>query len=127
MLNISTRDLAIDLADRLNDIMPQGFVVHVQGAALAVMHSERIVGVSDALAIMESVEAIMHPRENLETAVRAALSGVQDHIAETTTEPWPGSGGTQPNPDARVAGDRVQLWFGSEEDPLVTLRPIDLA
>jgi hypothetical protein len=46
------------------------------------MRDERSVGVSDSLGIMESVEAIKHPRENLEAAVRATLSGVQDHIAE---------------------------------------------
>jgi len=126
-MNVSSHDLATELADRLNDIVPQGFVVQVRDSELVVMQGERVLGVSGAPVIMDSVDAIKNPHENLETAVRAALSGVQDFIAETTREPWPGSGGTQPNPDARVDGDRVHLWFGSEEHPLVRLRPIDLA
>jgi hypothetical protein len=127
MLNVSSRDLAVALADRLNDIVPHGFVVRAQDSDLVVIHDGQVVGVSGAPAIMDTAEAIMYPRENLETAVRAALSGVQDYIAETTTEPWPGSGGTQPNSDARVDDDRVQMWFGSEEAPLIRLRPIDLS
>jgi hypothetical protein len=126
MLSVSSRDLAVALADRLNDIVPRGFVVRAQDSDLVVIHDGQVVGVSGAPTIMDTADAIMYPRENLETAVRATLSGVQDYIAEATAEPWPGSGGTQPNSDARVDDDRVQMWFGSEEAPLIRLRPIDL-
>jgi hypothetical protein len=126
MLSVSSRDLAVALADRLNDIVPPGFVVRAQDSDLVVIHDGQVVGVSGGPTIMDNANAIMYPRENLETAVRATLSGVQDYIAEATTEPWPGSGGTQPNSDARVDDDRVQMWFGSEEAPLIRLRPIDL-
>jgi hypothetical protein len=54
------------------------------------------------------------------------ISAVQDYIAQAGAEPRPGSGsGNSADPDARVDGDRLRLWFGSKEDPLV-LRSIDL-
>ena len=74
-------------------------------------------------AILETVEALREPRENLETAVRATLSGVQDYIADATTEPWPGIGGQQPNPDARVHEETVSMWFGAEDAPVLRLPP----
>ena len=83
-------------------------------------------GISGAPAILETVEALHEPAENLETAVRATLSAVQDYIAEATTEPWPGTGGRQPNPDARVEASMVSMWFGPEDAPVLRLPPIDL-
>jgi hypothetical protein len=126
MLSVSSLDLAAALAERLNEVAPPGFIVDAQDAELVIYHNGDILGVSGAPAIMETVEAIKEPRANLETAVRASLSGVQDYIAEAVTEPWPGAGGNQPNPDAKVDGATVTMWFGDEHDPVLRLRPIRL-
>jgi len=126
MLNVSSHDLAVALARRLNGVVPPGISVHAQDGELAVLHDGDVIGISGAPAILETVEALREPRENLETAVRASLSGVQDYVADATTEPWPGSGGTQPNPDARVEADTVRMWFGPEDAPVLRLPPIDL-
>lgn len=126
MLNVSSRDLATALADRLNEVVPPGFLVRAEDSELIVIHDGQIVGISGAPAIMDTAEAVKHPRENLEAAARAALSGVQDYVADTTAEPWPGTGGSQPNPDARVGEGRVLLWFGPEDAPLLALPPIVL-
>ena len=126
MLHVSSHDLAVALARRLDDVAPAGVTVRAQASDLAVLHAGRVVGISGAPAILETVEALREPAENLETAVRAALSAVQDYIAEATTEPWPGTGGRQPNPDARVEASTVSMWFGPEDAPVLRLPPIDL-
>jgi hypothetical protein len=126
MLHVSSHDLAVALARRLDDVAPAGVTVRAQASDLAVLHAGRVVGISGAPAILETVEALQEPAENLETAVRAALSAVQDYIADATTEPWPGTGGMQPNPDARVEASSVSMWFGPEDAPVLRLPPIDL-
>jgi hypothetical protein len=127
MLRVSSNDLAEALARRLNEVAPARITVRSQGPDVAVLHDGQLVGISGAPAILETVEALREPRENLETAVRATLSGVQDYIADVTTEPWPGTGGQQPNPDARVHAETVSMWFGAEDAPVLRLPPIDLA
>ena len=126
MLDVSSHDLAVALARRLNDVAPAGITVQAQGSDLAVLQDGRIVGVSGAPAILETVEALQEPRANLETAVRAALSGVQDYVADVTAEPWPGTGGRQPNPDARVQSDTLSMWFGDEDAPVLRLPSLRL-
>ena len=127
MLSVSSHDLAVALADRLNEVTPSGITVRVhEGSGLAVLQDGEVVGISGAPAILETVEALRDPKENLETAVRAALSGVQDYIAHATTEPWPGAGGSQPNPDARVEPNAIHMWFGPADTPVLSLPPIDL-
>jgi hypothetical protein len=127
MLRVSSHDLAEALACRLDEVAPARITVRAQGPDVAVLHNGQVVGISGAPAILETIEALREPRENLETAVRATLSGVQDYIADATTEPWPGIGGQQPNPDARVHEDTVSMWFGSEDAPVLRLPPIDLS
>ena len=126
MLDVSSHDLAVALARRLNGVTPAGITVQAQGSDLAVLQGGQIVGVSGAPAILETVEALREPRANLETAVRAALSGVQDYIADVTAEPWPGTGGSQPTPDARVESDTVSMWFGDEDAPVLRLPSLRL-
>ena len=126
MLHVFSHDLAVALARQLDDVAPAGITVRAQASDLLVLHAGRLVGISGAPAILETVEALQEPAENLETAVRAALSAVQDYIAEATTEPWPGTGGSQPNSDARVEAGTVSMWFGPENAPVLRLPPIDL-
>ena len=77
-MDVSSHDLAMALAERLDAVAPPRITVQVQdGCDLAVVYDGEVVGVSGAPAILETVEALREPRENLETAVRAALSGVQ--------------------------------------------------
>jgi hypothetical protein len=125
-MQVSSQDLAEALARRLDEVAPARIAVRAQGSDVAVLHNGQVVGISGAPAILETVEALKEPRENLETAVRATLSGVQDYIADATTEPWPGIGGQQPNPDARVNEETVSMWFGAEDAPVLRLPPIDL-
>ncbi|MBA2323347.1 MAG: hypothetical protein H0V92_04770 [Pseudonocardiales bacterium] len=84
-------------------------------------------GSTGMAALVEDSENLDHRPENLETAARAVLSGVQDWIADTTTQPWPGAGGQMPNPDARVRSDAIEMWFGDDDQPVLRLRPIRLS
>lgn len=125
MRTVSSPELADALAARLNEVLPAGFVVHAIHTELTLMHNGAEVGTSGALEIMESVDAIHHPVENLETAVRAALGAIQDWVSETTAEPWPARDGQRhPNPDARVTNTDVDMWFGDETDPVLRVRSV---
>ena len=87
MRTVASPELALALAERLNEVVPPGFAVRAVDTELVIMREGAELGISGAPGIMETVEAIKHPAESLETAVRASLSGVQDYIAEETTEP----------------------------------------
>lgn len=59
----------------------------------------------------------------LETAVMATISGIQDVFAEELTEPWPASSGDMPAPDVRIEGGVLLAWFGTREQPALSLTP----
>lgn len=126
MLPVSSHDLAAALAERLNQVLPDGFHVVTSDIDLIVFRRGTELGIAAALAVLETVDAIKNPERGLETAVRATLDAVQDLVAEATAEPWPGAGTSQPNPDTRVHGGALTLWFGPEEDPVLRLEPVAL-
>jgi hypothetical protein len=47
---------------------------------------------------------------------------------ELLREQWPvGEGSQAAEPDARVQEDRLLMWFGDEEKPLIVLPPLRLS
>lgn len=53
----------------------------------------------------------------------ATISGIQDVFAEELTEPWPASSGDMPAPDVRIEGGVLLAWFGTREQPALSLTP----
>lgn len=121
----SSLKLAAQLAERLNEVAPDGFTVTAEDIAVVVSHNGEFVGASEAPAILETVEGIRDPGEAIVTAAAAVISGVQDFIADTSAEPWPGTR-DQPDPDVRRTGDQLEMWFGDEDNPVLKLRALDL-
>jgi len=94
--------------------------------SLEVRSGELVVGGSAALEILEDEDAGPAPGR-IETAARAALSGVQDVIIETIRGSWPGADGggrDLPQPDCRVRGRELLAWFGDEATPALVLPAI---
>lgn len=124
--NVSSHDLAADLARGLNEVVPDGLSVRAVDGSLEVRSGELAVGGSAALEILEDDDADPAPGR-IETAARAALSGVQDVIIETIRTPWPGAedgGRDLPQPDCRVRGRELLAWFGDEATPALALPAI---
>jgi hypothetical protein len=64
--------------------------------------------------------------ELVETAARAIMSCTQDEIMESTREQWPVGPAGVGNPDARVIGEQLHMWFGDQTAPVLRLPPIEL-
>ena len=128
LMDVSSRELAADLADRLNQIVPAGFTVRSEGIRVNVYQDGRDLGGSPALVILAERDG-RSVDEKIETAVLAVLSDIQDRIIEACKGPWPGGfgrGADLPMPDCRVTGDRLRLWFGEENAPVISVAPIAL-
>lgn len=124
----SSRDLAAALADRLNQIVPDGFTVRSDGVSVNVYHDGQDLGGSPALEILADRDG-RSVDEKIETAVQAVLSDLQDRVIEARKGPWPGGSGRGadlPMPDCQVTDDQLRLWFGDENAPVVSVAPIEL-
>ncbi len=129
--NVSSHDLAAELARGLNEVVPDGLSVRAVDGSLEVRSGELVVGGSAALLILEDDEGTWPGADTMETATRAALSGVQDVIIESIHGPWPGRSGADkgrdlPLPDCRVRGRELLAWFGDEAAPALALPAIPL-
>jgi len=123
---VSSPDLAAELAIRLNEVAPDGFTVIAEHTYVAVRHNGEFIGRSGAAEFLESIEGIQNPTEAIERAARVILDTVQDYFSDASTEPWPGTR-DQPNPGIRLRNDRLEMWFGDQDNPVLKLRPLDLA
>jgi hypothetical protein len=126
--DVSSRELAALLAERLNQIVPTGFSVRSQDINVDVYAGGKSLGGSAALEILEDDDG-RTAREKIETAVQSVLSSIQDTIIETVKGPWPGTsprGADLPMPGCRVTGDQLWFWFGYEDAPVVSAPPIQL-
>lgn len=123
---MSSRELALALAECLARVVPAGFTVSAEDTMLAVSHDGEHLGRSGAPDFLESIEGLADPVETLIRATRVALDTVQVLISDESALPWPGER-SQPNPDVRLDGDRLVMWFGDEQAPVLELPPIDLS
>jgi hypothetical protein len=121
----SSPDFAAELATRLNEVVPDGFTVIAEHENVVLRHNGEVIGSTSMADLVESSENLDHLPENLETAARAILSNVQDWIADTSYEPWPGTQ-SQPNPGAQFSDGILAMWFGDQENPVLSLAPLGL-
>jgi len=127
-MTVSSHDLAADLAGRLNEAIPASLSLRSKAGTIEVCSNGQTVGGSPALKIIDDNDGRSRS-ERIETATRAALSGIQDVIIENIRGPWPGQpshGAEFPKPDCRVVGDELLAWCGDEADPALPLSPIRL-
>ena len=103
----------------------RGFTVIAEHENVVLRHNGEVIGSTSMADLVESSENLDHLPENLETAARAILSNVQDWIADTSYEPWPGTQ-SQPNPGAQFSDGILAMWFGDQENPVLSLAPLGL-
>lgn len=119
---VSSRDLAKGLASRLDNVAPDGLSVRASGEQLSVHRGDLLLGGSAASGILDGGS----DDRQIETATRSTISAVQDVFAEESKTPWPAPFGRMPVPEARIDGDVLLAWFGSEEKPVLSLAPLGL-
>jgi hypothetical protein len=127
-MNVSSHNLAVDISDRLNGLVPESLSIGFANGAIEVYSDGQMVGRSPALDIIDENDG-RSVTAKVETAVQATLSGIQDVIIEDIRGPWPGPpgpGSGLPLPDCRVVGDELLVWFGDEATPALALPPIRL-
>jgi hypothetical protein len=113
------------LAASIAAVLPPGFTARADGH---VIHLERPDGLGAATSIgyLDPGEATT---QDYADAAWNVLSMAQDVVSETVAEPWPaamGPGADLPEPGTRLAGQTLHLYFGAEEQPVLTLSAIEL-
>ena len=114
------------LAERLAPILPGGYCVR---ADEGVVHVDAPDGLGAATSVMELLDRDDLGPQDYADAAWAVLSLAQDVVSETTSDPWPaplGPGSEVAEPGTAAEDGRISLWFGAEDQPVVTLRPIEI-
>jgi hypothetical protein len=123
---ITAAELARALVERLIPILPAGFAVR---AADGTVYIEAPDGLGGATSVAELLDPDDLEPDDYASAAWMVLSMAQDVVSETTTEPWPvalGGAADLAEPGTRVEGRQIALYFGAEDQPVLTLQPIPL-
>ena len=114
------------LVARLASILPPGFEARAEDGVIHLDAPDGVGSSSTSLAYLDPDEA---EAQDYADAAWNVLSMAQDVVSETTTDPWPvalGTGLDLAEPGTRVEGQAVQMYFGPEDRPVLTLPPIHL-
>ena len=114
------------LAERLAEVLPDGFSITAAGSYLGLSCPDGFDSSSWAGQVDDDpTDFALYPE-----AAWVVLSSVQDGISVTLREPWPCLASDQSRelalPGAKVVGDSLVMWYGTEEAPAIRLRPISL-
>jgi hypothetical protein len=114
------------LAERLNEIAPPGFQILAGDGMLhySAVGTTRAAGGATTF-VTDNLDASLPLPERVRQVGELALGEFQDYVDETTTQPWPGSGGVPPA-HAEVRGSQLYLWYGPAEAPVTECRPISI-
>jgi len=121
---LSAHRFAAALAARLNAVVPRGVTVEAEGSAVSV-YDPALCGGSSGAIILEEEDG-RSIVELVETAAWAIMDSTQDVVMESIREQWPMGVTRAADAGARVIGDRLHLWFGDEEKPVLRLESVDL-
>jgi hypothetical protein len=126
MTLIDGTQLASAFAERLAQVLPEGFSLSSDGPDLW-LDTPDGVGTSAWAGVVDQ-----NPMD-LSLYAGAAwnvLSGIQDGVSVTLREPWPlvmvGSEHQMGMPGAKVVDDVLELWYGDENAPAIRFPPIKL-
>jgi hypothetical protein len=125
--------LTAELATRLDAVVPRPARVRVEGRLL------RVEAPAPGAWGGEDVASLAEQREDedgvdwIAYACERALDGVQEVLIVTwLREVWPVRGegsrtdGPHPEAHAAVRDGEIRLWYGEEDDPVLSLEPIPL-
>lgn len=117
--------LAIALGAALERVVPDRFVVSVDSEWVAIGERANVRYWSGADVDGIAFQKHESPGKAIEWATISLLDQVQDFIAETLAQPWPGER-EMPLPFATVPDGFLYAGYGSEVDPRVALEPVAL-
>ena len=125
-INVDGTQLAKVLAERLSEVLPDGFSITSEGHNLWLDAPDGFGNSAWAGAVDEDpTDFSLYPG-----AARVVLSSIQDGVSLTLREFWPlvqVDGRRQmAMPGAKVVGDSLVFWYGSEDAPAIRFRPIKL-
>lgn len=116
---------ARELAAALAASLPDGFTAVADGPTLTIETPDGE-GVTTALDL-EGDDA--GDVDAYADAAESVLSLAQDVVCEALDATWPATTAASldlPIPGARVDGTTLQLWYGDDDAPVLTLKAIDL-
>lgn len=121
--------LARGLKTQLENVMPSDFHVEIGKDGLGLFYK----GNEDVWLGRDLWNEADTDQENVQRFVTSVLSGIQDVITLNTKETWPQKkiAESQTNTDlplldSRWDGQKLNVWFGSETDPVLRLTPVHL-
>lgn len=120
---VSPERFAANLVECIRPVLPAGFSVRAEGDLVSVEAPDG----TGASTSMSHLDPAGTGPEDYADAAWNVLSLVQDVVSETAADPWPASGGSPTElaePGTRVEGVTVALYFGDEQQPVLTLRPV---
>ena len=121
---LSPNRFAEALAARLNAVVPDGLTVRAEGSAVSVYDPALCGGSAAAESLGKRTGRSI--AQLVETVAWAIMESTQDVVMESTKEQWPMGATRAADAGARVVGDRLYLWFGDEDKPVLCLEPVDL-
>jgi hypothetical protein len=122
--------LAQALAERLDAVVPRPITIAADQGWVVVRDRQTE---WQRLGVEPVVGDPGAPWEHAGVAVLAVLNSVQDFVVQTRKHPWPApvagpqhpaSGADLPMPGVRVEDDRVRLWYGDADQPVLELPAI---
>lgn len=124
---LSPSRFAAAIAERLDAVVPSGLTVQAQGSSVNLYWGRARRGGSVNATLLAEDDG-RTATELLEISARTILNDIQTDLMEHLREQWPlGKGNQAAEPDARVQEDRLLMWFGEEEQPVIALPPLKLA
>lgn len=127
--SMTAEKFAIEIADRLREILPGGIDVSADGKWVWFGESgKRESGVSVEVA---ELEPALHHRDPLVTAAENVLNHGQDYVVRCIRERWPpcarNDGGIgMASCFARLEGNVLHMGYGPEDAPVLALRPLSI-
>jgi hypothetical protein len=126
---VDSEKLARALADRFQRIVPEGYYVY-EDQGMIWYHGrpspDGYGGSRSGSYIAENLHYGDTLEERVAWCAEKALGELQDHVDETSTEPWPGQR-TVPRAHAAAIEGKLHLWFGDADAPVLECEPIGLA
>ncbi|HTM30621.1 MAG TPA: hypothetical protein VL263_04930 [Vicinamibacterales bacterium] len=123
---IDPEQFARAIVDRLTPILPAGFFARAEEGVVSIDAPD---GLGAATSVADLLDRDDLDPQDYADAAWAVLSLAQDVVGETTSDPWPaplGSGTDLAEPGTAAEDGRISLWFGAEEQPVLTLRSIEI-
>jgi hypothetical protein len=118
--------LASALAERLAQVLPEGFSISSMGHELWLDTPDGYGNSAWAAAVDEnSTDLSLYSG-----AAENVLNSIQDGVSMTLRKPWPlemvGGKRQMAMPGAKVIDGALELWYGKEDAPAIRLQPINL-